>query len=311
MDILHTAETVNGYSFQALRAKRRWGGALVVTAWETLAFNFEGHPLNRRIKQAVRDEADHFIAVTTRARDCLVREGVEPHRISVIPAGVDLSRFCPGPANLGLRAALGLESDRPAVLFMGRLVPEKGVYDLLRAFHHLRFQHGLEPNLLMVGGGRCEAGLRREARDLGLEERFHLTPPLPYEKTPEVYRLAEVFVLPSRCTRDWEEQFGMVLVEAMACGTPIVAADSGAISEVVGDAGLLVPPDSPVRLAEGIARVLKEGDLRAAGIRRARENFSHLVVSRRIEEVYRSVLERAASAAEVKRGLAALESEGA
>jgi len=315
MEILHAAETHNGYSLQALRAKRRWGGALVITAWETIPFNFEGHPVSRLAKAKVRAGADHFIAVTGRARDCLQAEGVEASRISVVPMGLDLERFCPGEPDPNLRASLGLDKQRPVVLFLGRLVPEKGVHDLLLAFHHLRLHFGLQPSLLMVGEGRERSRLAAQARRLKLEESFHLHPPLPYAKTPEIYRLADLFVLPSRPTRVWEEQFGMVLVEAMACGLPVVGTRSGAIPEVLGDAGLLVPPDSPFRLAEAIARLLRSPELRAslraAGILRARQQFSRTRVSRRIEEIYQMVAEKAKLASTVSPEFSALESETA
>ncbi|NIM04968.1 MAG: glycosyltransferase [Armatimonadetes bacterium] len=303
MDIIHTAETANGYSFQALRAKRKWGGALVVTAWETIPFNFENHAFSRYVKREVSAAADHFIAVTERARECLQAEGVEASRISVIPAGIDLQRFQPGPADSSLRAALNLKDHIPTVLFMGRLVREKGVHDLLESLHHIRLHFGLQANLLMVGEGRERRRLAEKARRFGLEKSLHLQPPWRYEKTPDIYRLADVFVLPSRSTRDWEEQFGMVLVEAMACGLPIVGTRSGAISEVVGEAGILVEPDSPVRLAEGIARLLRSAELRkslsTSGIRRAKKQFSHMQVSRHIEEVYQMVFEKAHGVATV------------
>jgi len=294
MDILHSAETANAYSFQALLAKRKGTGALVVTCWENLPHNFEQHPLTRYMKLSVRNGADHFIAITSQARDCLIAEGVEAFRISVIPAGINLSRFCPGPRDAALRNSFGISAARPVILFMGRLAPEKGVYDLLQAVSLLHQDSSIQPELLLVGNGRERAGLIETAKRLGLREALHLQSHLPYEKTPAVYRLADVFALPSRPTRAWEEQFGMVLVEAMACGLPVVATNSGAIPEVVGDAGVIVPPASPPELAKAIGELLQNADLRrrlsAAGVARAKENFCHVQISRRIGEVYRAVV---------------------
>lgn len=293
MDIIHTAETFNGYSLQALRAKRKWGGTLIVTCWETIPFNFERGPLGRYVKARLRAEADHFIAVTGKARDCLRAEGVELDRISVIPVGVELNRFRPGEGDKALAGEMGLRPGVPTILFVGRLVQEKGVYDLLRALHLLQGDFGLQADLLMVGEGRERARLMREAKRLGIEASVQIRPALSYARMAEVYRLADIFVLPSKPTRVWEEQFGMVLVEAMASGVPLVATDCGAIAEVVGEAGLVVPPASPDKLADALVKLLQTPELRnklgEAGNLRAQRRFSHIEISRRIAETYRLV----------------------
>jgi glycosyltransferase involved in cell wall biosynthesis len=216
----------------------------VATVWETLplldAFrNRHARSFRRHTLPAV----DLFLPVTERARQALLLEGVEPERIEVCPPGIDLDRF----------AAAARPQPPPAehlVISPGRLEWEKGHHDVLRAVAAIR--RGLVPaealpRVLLVGSGPEEARLRAHAAELAIGDavEFHN---VPYDEMPALYSRASCMVLaslssagcslylgdPPRCF--WEEQFGMVLAEAMAAGLPIVASRCGAIPEVAGPA---------------------------------------------------------------------------
>ena len=115
----------------------------------------------------------------------------------------------------------------------------------------------------------------------------------PLEQLPEVMNGLDCLVLPSRTTDRWKEQFGRVLIEAGACGVPVVGSDSGAISSVIGDAGLVVPERNPRELAAAIEMLRVDADLRTrmgqAGRRQAVEQYSWQRVAERMEEIYRRV----------------------
>jgi glycosyltransferase involved in cell wall biosynthesis len=155
--------------------------------------------------------------------------------------------------------------------YVGRLVPEKGVDVFLDALARIRGAHGV-----IAGDGGERGALEARATSLGLGERVRFTGALPPGEAARVIGALDVLVLPSRTRPNWSEQFGRVLIEAMASDVAVIASDSGAIGEVVGDAGLLVPEDDPAALARAIERALvpdKNATMRARGRERARIHF--------------------------------------
>ena len=208
--MLHTAETYTPYTHQAVQLRRQGRvSKLICTCWETIPHANEKFARLRQWKRDAYRYVDVFHTPTKRAKDALVAEGVDPKKVVVIPYGVDLTHFRP-ISNRKQRAI----RRKPVVLTVARPVPEKGI-DIVNA---LKKQMASVADFCLVSG-------------------------VPYRDMPAVYQSADVFLLPSRTTPTWEEQYGMAIVEAMACGLPIVATNTGAISEVVGNAGILVSPD--------------------------------------------------------------------
>ena len=231
-DVVHSAELGVWFSGQPASLKQRLGFKLVLTVWETIPFRdtfraFRG----RAYRRAALAHADLFLAATERARRCLLLEGAAAERIEVSPPGVDIERFRSGSA---------AAQTEHLVVSPARLVWEKGHYDLLRALASLP----QPPRALLVGDGPERARLLRYAEDLGLGGRVEIRP-VPYAEMPSVLAAASCVVLGSLATPVWEEQFGMVLAEAMAAGAPILASTSGAIPEVLGgtSARLFAPGD--------------------------------------------------------------------
>jgi glycosyltransferase involved in cell wall biosynthesis len=253
-DIVHSQELGYWYSAQAARLKRRLGYRLVLTVWETIPFGETYRNIRTRpYRKLVLSEADLFLAATERARAALLLEGAPPERIRVAPPGVDLERFAAPPA---------AGDGRHLILSPGRLVWEKGHQDAIRALAALRSglvecPDGADPRLLVVGAGPEEERLRRYAGELGLAGAVELRRFVPYEEMPALFASASCMVLGSLPGMHWEEQFGMVLAEAMAASVPILASSSGAIPEVVG-AG--VPQFAPGDWL-GLARLLAAGPL--------------------------------------------------
>jgi glycosyltransferase involved in cell wall biosynthesis len=251
-DIVHAQELGYWYSMQAARLKPRIGFKLVLTVWETLPFLSAYRNLRtRRYRKLALERADLFLAATERARDSLLLEGVTPERIRVSPPGVDLDLFA--------AAASGTAPERHRIVSPGRLVWEKGHQDVLRAvaaLHRGIVQspdgRRLEPELLIVGAGPDERRLSAYARDLGIEHVVELRQ-VAHAEMPQVYASASCMVLASLSTWSWEEQFGMVLAEALAAGLPIVASSSGAIPEVLGDSVPYFVPGDWLTLARTLA----------------------------------------------------------
>ena len=246
-DIVHAAELGYWFTAQAARLRDKLGFRLVATVWETLPFGRAYRNVRTRpYRDVVLAATDRFLATTERAREALLLEGASPERIEVAPPGIDVDRF----ATAREAAPSG---GGHLLLSIGRLVWEKGHQDVIRALALLSRQAGAPVRLLIVGVGPEERRLRGVAKDLGVTELVEFRGWIANDDLPALYAQASCLVLASLPTPYWEEQFGMVLVEAMAAHTAIVAADSGAIPEVVGSSGTLFPSGDYIGLADALA----------------------------------------------------------
>jgi glycosyltransferase involved in cell wall biosynthesis len=287
-DIVHAAELGNWYSAQAARLKARLGFRLVVSAWETLPLrNAYRNVRTRPYARDVLALSDRFLATTERAREALLLEGAPAERILICPPGIEIDRFATA------REARPPGDGTHLILSAGRLVWEKGHQDLLRALAHLRLRGRDDVRALIVGEGPEGGRLRALAADLGLNEVVDFRAKVPYREMPAIYAQASCLVLASLPAPFWEEQFGMVLAEAMAGHVPIVASTSGAIPEVAGQAAEYIAPGDWV----GLANVLQAGPLsRTPGTRGAApdvriERFSTAAASERLRAVYDELLD--------------------
>lgn len=240
-DILHTAETYTPYTHQAVLLRRQNKiTKLVCTCWETIPHNNEKLAAMRRWKKQAYQFVDLFHTPTQLAKSALLAEGVPASKITVIPYGVNHTRFqVPGRVH----------SVKPVVLTLARAVPEKGL--------------------------KLQQELARRLSDLA---DFRWVTGVPYDRVPSLYRQADIFLLPSQVTPTWEEQYGMVLLEAMASGLPIVATVSGAIPEVVGNAALLAHPTDLAALEHSLRALLGDHTLWTRYANRSLKRARHLTI---------------------------------
>jgi glycosyltransferase involved in cell wall biosynthesis len=200
----------------------------------------------------------------------------------VIPQfGVDPDLFSPGRL---------LAGDPPVIGFIGRLVEEKGLLVLLDALAGLRGAWRLH----VIGSGPLEAKARRRAARLGLAGRVRWERGVPSTLVPERLRTFTLLVQPSLTRRHWKEQFGRAVMEAMACGVPVVGSASAEIPNVIGDGGVVVPEADPLALRHMIARLLADPALRDDLARRGRARalgcYTHQRIAEQTVGVYRAVL---------------------
>jgi glycosyltransferase involved in cell wall biosynthesis len=264
-DIVHAEELSFWFAAEAAKRRRSHGFKLVQTVWETLPFlNTYRNRHARRYRELVLAETDLFLPATERAAAALRLEGVEQERMVICPPGIDVDRFrasAPDPP-----------PSKHTIVSPGRLVWEKGHQDVLRALAALH--RGIvalpdgslaTPRLLIVGAGPEEARLHAYAAELGLADVVEITS-VPYDRMPSVFAGASAMVLASQAAASsayhpfdvprafWEEQFGLVLAEAMASGLAIVATTSGAIPEVLsGTPADLVAPGDWIGIAAALA----------------------------------------------------------
>jgi D-inositol-3-phosphate glycosyltransferase len=233
-------------------------------------------PLRRaEAESAVIGCSDCVLASCTVEADQLVElYGADPARIRIVAPGVDHALFAPGYRPQA-RRALGLGTGGPLLLFVGRIQPLKGADVALRTLGVLAAQSDAPYRIVIVGGPSGPRGpaayeeLIALAKELGVAERVSMVPPQPHELLSTYYRAADVCLVPSR-----SESFGLVALEAQACGTPVVAAAVGGLTTLVepGRTGFLVTEPVADRFAEFVRRIVDDPALAA---RVSRESAIH------------------------------------
>ena len=295
-DLIQSWELFTDWTAEAVKARERFDIPLALMVWDNIPFNMERDPGRRKMKAEAIAAADRFLVHTDRSARVLDMEGVPRSKVVKIDPGIDTETFCPSDAD---RNSLGLEEDEFVILFVGWLLPRKGLDFLLMALRELLRPDslsGLKMRLAIVGAGPGEERVRRLAKRLGVEERCTWLGARPYNEMPGIFRAADLFALPSIATPEWQEQFGMSLLEAMASGVPVVSSLSGAIPEIVGDSGILCQPNDFAALhgaIEGLALdTEKRAALGAAGRERALDRFRLGDYSKALSDIYGDLLSR-------------------
>lgn len=241
--------------------------------------------------------ANRVITVSRYTASLVERAGVDPNRVEVIHPGLDPGRFRPLPSNSELRKRLLQDRHRDRVILtVGNLVARKGQDTTIRALPGL-LRRVPDVSYLIVGEGPHRNQLESLALELGVREHVVFAGSLPNEDVAQIYALCDVFVMPSRS--EWDkndvEGFGIVYLEASACGKPVIGAWSGGVPEaVVHEAtGLLVDPMSPDELSRALERLLKDQELAnrlgEQGRQRAVQEFTWTEVAERVQRTLESV----------------------
>jgi len=297
-DIIFTADITWMYSAQAIVAKHKYGIPVICLEWENIPFAYEDIDEVKRVKRIVRKWADFFIAVTERAKRALMLEGIPERCIEIIHLGVDTRRFRPDKSLRELyRRKLGIKEEEVIILYVGRLVKEKGIYEIIHAVKEIESICSHIPfRLLMVGNGPELKSLLERIELLGIQDRVLIIQGLPYSEIPAIHNVGDIMVLPSIPQQRWQEQLGMVLIESMATGNAVISTYSGSIPEVVGDAGILIQPADHVSLYKALNLLLRSEELRkelgTKALTRARNLFDSFTVAEKVSKIFDRVLEK-------------------
>ena len=294
-DLLHSHYWLSGWVGE--RVRRAWHVPHVVnfhTLGEIKNRAWQGQRESRRriaTERRLVADADAIIATSAQERIEMMRlYDAEPERVAVIPCGVDLATFRPQD-RLEARSLLGLPSDGSFVLYAGRIEPFKGLDLLIQASAMLEDRADL--TVLIAGGHPIDPEVRRlqeMAGSLGLEQAIRFLGTIPHDRMPLYYSAADVCVVPS-----YHETFGLAALEAMACGTPVVATNVGGLQSLIrdGETGYLVAWHCPDPFADRLELLLRNASLREAMGRAARawaEKFSWSSVAAQVLNVYRQLL---------------------
>jgi dTDP-glucose 4,6-dehydratase len=242
------------------------------------------------VERAVAGAASRILATCTDERSELAALGVPGSRVSVVPCGVDIEQFSPHSPGSD-QSSVPARRRRHRLLGVGRLVPRKGFDVSITALPRLP-----DTELIIAGGGDASSDSERErlvsvAEQLGVADRVELIGQVTRADMPALLRSADVVV----CS-PWYEPFGLVPLEAMACGVPVVASAVGGMQDTVVDGvtGALVPPRDPASLAQAVRPLLDSSQLRRrfgqAGLDRARSRYSWAQIALETDAVYTKVM---------------------
>jgi glycosyltransferase involved in cell wall biosynthesis len=269
----------------------RWtprGTPLVFATFQNIAKSYP--PPFNWIERCAMARADGVVAFGHTVMEVLQQRGFTRVPARVIPPGVDVSHFTPDlDARAAVRRELGWQDDVPVVGFLGRLVREKGISLLTGVLDRLTAPW----RALFVGSGPLEADLQAWARRY--PGRAVLQPAVGHDQVARYLNAMDVLAAPSQTTGTWREQFGRMLIEAFACGVPVVASDSGEIPHVVGDAGMVVGEHDADAWRRALEHLLtdpaRRHDLSQRGRRRAADVYGWAVVAAQHLDFFESIVE--------------------
>ena len=234
--------------------------------------------------------ADRIIANSKFTRDELVSLGVKPDNIVLINPGVNIHRFRAGLATDDLRVGLGLQTEQKLIISVGRLTRRKGFDYVIRAIPRIVAQ-GIDVHHVVIGIGEDMEYLTTLTEELEVSDRCHLLGYVNQEDLPRWYNLGDVFAMPNREIGGDTEGFGMVFMEAAACGLATVAGIAGGTAAAVVDGltGLRIDATSVEEVSGALVRLLKDDKLRGQlgenAMERAKKEFSWETVARKTIEM--------------------------
>ena len=291
-DLIHIdEEAFNLVTYHALGSCLRSGGKVIFFSWQNIYKTYP--PPFGYFERFSHRHVEAAIAGSEEVRDVLLARKFQKPIVVIPQFGVDPEFFQKRDGS-ELRGKLSL-SDKFAIGYVGRVVKEKGIADLIHAL-------ALLPErcvLVLVGSGEYEPAMRKLASRLGVGSRIRWVPHILSCDVADYMNAFDVLALPSRTTWRWKEQFGRVLIEAMACETPVVGSSSAEIPRVIGEAGLVFPEGDVAALVDRLRMLFENPEARAAlgatGRDRILERFTNRRIAEDTAKFYREVLNQSES----------------
>ncbi len=273
-------------SFQAARISKKCGKKTVLQVHGVVGgrgrlFGLFQEVYNFTVSRIALNTVDRVICLTSSDAEKTVKYGCPPDKIRIIPNGVDSFKYRP----------MDVKEDDGLLLWCGRFIQQKGLENLIVAFRYAKEKQKRLIKLIMTGDGPLLTKIHRQVQKSGLGDHVTFLGCLPREDIPILMNKASIYVLPSLY-----EGMPYVLLEAMACGTPVVGTDISGITDVINhlQTGLIVPPKNPEALADAIITLLEHESLRKKLSQNARElmvnNYSWNKVVEKVENVYSELI---------------------
>jgi glycosyltransferase involved in cell wall biosynthesis len=290
-DIIHTSENFNFFSFQVALLCKIQNKKFAFSSGENIPFKPNQY-ITWKIKKFVNTTANGITTTTPLGKRALIHEGVNPNKISIISNVIDLKYFKrqdKEPEKIKLPSELKITFN---ILFVHGLKEQKGIYYLLKAFKNL-IQKYKDIRLILVGKNHLEKHFYYKHITKN-QYIYHLNF-VPNNKIQDVYNLCDIFILPSITMQNNEEQFGMSILEAMACNKPSIVTDIGGLSYIAKNSktSLIIKERSVKEIIKAIEKLYKNEDIRKElgdySYRYVRSNFSKHIVGYKLYKFYKNI----------------------
>ena len=293
MDVVYSGDiTRSAYTLASL--KEKFGYKFILSYWENIPYRSVFDKKMDFYKKYVMEKVDLFLPYTNTAKETLRIEGVDEKNMRVIYPGVDIERFKPGEKPAYLLNKYNIPEKSFVILYIGKLVSWKGIHNLIYMAKILK-ENGINDFIVVVAGrGAQKENMKKVMEASNTTDHFRFLDFVSYNEIPDIHRMAAVLVLPSYPIMYWQEQFGMVLAEAMASGTPVISTLSGSIPEVVGDSAVLIPPGDYNALADNVMKLMEDRALRDDFSKKGRVRAERLFDSQKIANEFLDVMNQIA-----------------
>lgn len=224
--------------------------------------------------------------------EAVMREKGYSGRSVLMPSGIDPAIYY--PRSNTLKSELGTKENEVLIGYVGRVVEQKGLKTLLFALNEIR---SLPWRLAIVGTGEFDAEFDEIAQQLDLSDRIQKLGFVPFTETPNYLSAFDLLVLPSETRANWKEQFGRVIIEAMACGTPVIGSDSGEIPHLINSTkgGLVFPEGDAIALSQRLSKLIQNSELRSnyaeTGKQSVLSNYTNSLLAQRFAETVKNTVE--------------------
>jgi glycosyltransferase involved in cell wall biosynthesis len=288
-DIVHIDEEHYSFvTFQIMRLAKKEGAKTLFFTWQNIYKTYP-FPFSYFEKFIFRNTSA-AIAGNREAAEVLRKKGFKKDIFEIPQFGIDPSRF-KKTNDAGAREQVGIKHDDFVIGYMGRLVKEKGIDNLLDALTDL----SVNVRLLLIGSGPYKGKILERANHPDIKGRVMMLDQVPSLDVPRYMNFMDCLVLPSLTKPNWKEQFGRVLIEAMACEVPVIGSNSGEIPVVIGDAGLIFREGNSGELLKQIELLVKDNNLKKKlgekGRHRVLENYTQKKIAEATYSVYRRIME--------------------
>jgi L-malate glycosyltransferase len=252
--------------------------------WQNIYKNYPA-PFNM-MEQFVIRNSDFAFPGSYSAQDVIRKKGYQGVS-AILPSGINPKVYYPRDEAKNIRLSLGIQQDEILVGYVGRIIEEKGLKTLLMALKKIET---LPWKLVMIGSGSLENEFDNIAASLNLNNRIHRLGYINHTETPQYLSSFDVLVLPSETRPNWKEQFGRVIIEAMACGTPVLGSDSGEIPNLIQitGGGLVFSEGNEVSLAEQLEKLIVDtslrNELRMKGEKKVLSNYTNITLASQFAE---------------------------
>ncbi|MCX6824263.1 MAG: glycosyltransferase family 4 protein [candidate division SR1 bacterium] len=261
IDIFESIDMAHIYTLQALQT----GKPTIIFCYENIPFNYEWFPYNI-IKRLVHKKAKYFMVCDERIKNTIKIENphIEDKNILISPPTIDIDRFKIRGKDEKLMIKYGIKKDKINILFTGRMIYEKGLFDILHAIKLLSLKRN-DFNLIIAGNsiGSGFKKVQKRIKKLEIEECINFIGYIDNSEIHILYNCVDIFVLGSRPTKVREEQFGFVFLEAMASGLPIVGTYSGSLPYVINKEGrILSSPGDFYQMSNALETLIEDSKMR-------------------------------------------------